>query len=151
MTRRKVEEKTSTSVSSSVTVTPTVIKEFKIGGRTCEIIRVHGESEKKLSTEEMIKRGSADEKNVANMYKQDAVFLSTHVRDIPTTADYSKLVFLFPLWTNDADGKDNGFIRVINKTNSDWWCLARIPNSDAWDNNHVLARFHSYELPPATK
>jgi hypothetical protein len=142
-TKKPIEKSTALVPITSVKLT--TVGEFVAGGRTCEMISVHGtsESEDKFSTQEMVRRGNSGNK-IAHMNKENGLFLFHHKRDIPTTADYTKFTFLFPLWTIGDNGKKDEQVRLIN-FNGDgvtWWCLLAVPDIWDWDKNHVLVRFH---------
>lgn len=123
------------------TPTPTIIGKFSVGGVTCEVIRVHGPSEDPISTKIMRERGIAAG---ADMGMPDGELLFRHRYKIPLV--YWKHTFVFPAWTNEGAGMDDGCVRCMNTKGVDWWCLMRYPDCGDWDRSCLMVRFSKSHL-----
>ena len=146
MTKQEVGKPTAAH-TSSLAPAVTVIGEFSVDSLTCEIICVHGASDKRLSTEMMVKRGKFAS---AYMRMVDGDFLFLHRKKIPSS--FSQNLFLFPMWTSEKeDGEDDGFVRGLDMIGVDWWCLMKYPNIRDWDKNCVMLRLAPLRLPSSKK
>ena len=118
--------------------------DFLLGGRTCEIIRIHEPADRNnIDIKTIIKRGKV---TGADMHITAGSFMHKHRDEIPLV--YSQTIFVFPMWTGDKEGEDDGFIRALNRRGGvDWWCLMKYPSSMDWDTGCRLVRFRNLALP----
>ncbi len=125
----------------SRTITPIIVGKFSINGRTCEVFRLHGPSEGTIKTSEVIARGTII---AASMRKEDCDILFKHREEIPD--EYFKNTFLFPMWDTDEKGNRNGYIRVMNRKDTTWWCIVKCGADLDWDSNCRIVRLSNLQL-----
>ena len=141
MQKQSVKKVVAPSPPSS-TYSPTPVDEFLVGRRVCEVFLVKGPTEDAIDTKTLIARGK---EAGANMSKKDAEDLRKHQDEIPSK--YSQSTFVFPVWNNEEDEKDDKRVRGLNKLGVDWWCVMKFPSvGKCWDNSYKLVRFRDLPL-----